>query len=54
MWERVAASAIVLAGAIVLFGVFTAILLIIERREIKKQPVRLRVIRCQNKDNEAA
>ena len=46
MWERIAASGILIIGAIVLFAVFTAALFILERKEIKRykrkaQPVRL-------------
>ena len=54
MWDKVAASAIVLIGAFVLFAIFTAALLILERKESKKPPVRLRVIRAHREDNEAA
>lgn len=51
MWERLWDASLLIAGAIVMFSVFTAVLFIYEYREDKKKrPVRrpqLRVIRCE-------
>ncbi len=35
MWERIAASSLLLAGAFVLFAVFTAALFLLERKDVK-------------------
>lgn len=56
MWERIAASSVLVAGAIVLFLVFTALLFLLERKDRlaqKKQPPTLRVIRYEKKDKAA-
>lgn len=56
MWERLVDSSLLIAGAIILFAVFTAILFFYERREEKrKEPCRpaLRVIRCEKSDRAA-
>jgi hypothetical protein len=51
MWERMMDAGLLVAGAVALFVVFTAILFVYERREEKK-PIRrrppLRVLRCDN------
>jgi hypothetical protein len=49
-------AGLLVAGAVVLFAIFTTILFVYERRQDKKQPARrpqLRVMRCE-KQNRAA
>lgn len=48
MWERIAASGMLVIGAVVLFAVFTAALFILERKTEKKSKAQpLRVVREQ-------
>lgn len=57
MWERIAVSGVLVAGAIALFLVLTALLFFLERNEKeekqKKQPQALRVIRYEKKGKAA-
>ncbi len=56
MWERMMEAGLLVAGAVILFAVFTTILLVYERREDKKQPShrpQLRVIRYEKQDRAA-
>lgn len=57
MWERIAVSGVLVAGAIALFLVLTALLFFLERSEKeskqKKQPQALRVIRYEKKNKAA-
>ncbi len=51
MWDRIAASGWLIAGAVILFILFTAILFIMERKErktSKRKTQPLRVVRIEN------
>lgn len=51
MWERIAASGILIIGAIVLFAVFTGALFILERKEIKRYKRKARPVRLVHIEN---
>lgn len=57
MWERIAISGVLVAGAIALFLALTALLFFLERNEKegkqKKRPQSLRVIRYEKKGKAA-
>ena len=51
MWDRIAASGLLIVGAVILFVLFTAALFIMERRDQQKSKQKtqpLRVVRMEN------
>ena len=51
MWDRIAASGLLIVGAVILFILFTTALFIMERKEQKKSKPKtqpLRVVRMEN------
>ncbi len=51
MWDRIAASGLLIVGAVILFVLFTAALFIMERKDQRKSKQKtqpLRVVRMEN------
>lgn len=51
MWDRIAASGLLIVGAVILFALFTAALFIMEYKDQKKSKAKaqpLRVVRMEN------
>ncbi len=57
MWERIMEAGLLVAGAVVLFSAFTALLFVYERKEHKRKEMHrptLRIVRGGEKHDRAA